>query len=128
MAVAGTGRTPAVAAALPRRQPGRVLLPEASCRQPRRRCACDRAAAEARARAVPVRRLVRGRDRPGADEHAGIPPLLRAHRRPAPSRPFCFRPLSLRRRPLAGYVVLPARDARLSAARLTSLLCAPVLL
>src|SRR3546814_7722841 len=72
MAVAGTGRTPAVAAALPRRQPGRVLLPEASCRQPRRRCACDRAAAEARARAVPVRRLARGRDRPGADEHAGI--------------------------------------------------------
>src|SRR3546814_2257694 len=70
MAVAGTGRTPAVAAALPRRQPGRVLLPEASCRQPRRRCACDRAAAEARARAVPVRRLDRGRDRPGADEHA----------------------------------------------------------
>src|SRR3546814_3295928 len=67
MAVAGTGRTPAVAAALPRRQPGRVLLPEASCRQPRRRCACDRAAAEARARAVPVRRLDRGRDRPGAD-------------------------------------------------------------
>src|SRR3546814_6239147 len=85
-------------------------------------CACDRAAAEARARAVPVRRLDRGRDRPGADEHAGIPPLGRAHRRPGAARPDGVRPRSRRRRALAGYGGRRARDARQAAARRTAVL------